>query len=65
MGQEGAQDSSSTTREGRPRLAAGERRGGGAQWVSARAEVGLYKLLEASPEPDVCSLTLPMGFVEQ
>ena len=25
---------------------------------------GLYKLLEASPEPDVYSFTLPMGFVE-
>ena len=37
MGQEGAQDSSSTTREGRPRLGAGEGRGGGAEWVSARA----------------------------
>lgn len=42
-----------------------ERGGGrGAQWVSARAEVGLYKLREASPEPDVCSFILPMGFVK-
>lgn len=39
-------------------------RGGGAQWVSARTEVGLCKLLEASPEPDVCYLLCPMGFVE-
>ena len=64
MGQEGAHYSSSTTREGRPRLGAAEGRCGGAQWVSERAEVGLHKPLEASPEPDVSSFTLPMGFVE-